>query len=274
MMTRTPRFTLATLACLTSSALAREAAADPLAPGPPVDVTAPAPAPEIEAEPPIVAYGYTAFGVPRGTLGAAAYGVGLVPGSDQRATLGGGVTAWGSPVDRLTLVGDASRDALGNFAPSGAAVVRILGNREQGWSLGAIGKLKVDGFGMGPSREMESEIESGLLLSQRRDGWYLDLDAIGGVGLGDDGEVDVEARLRAGRSLTTALKIGIDGQWRARVAGDRRLYGERTWDFASGAQVLVGMRRFFAALTTGPSTVGVWQGVGWSTTATLGVTPF
>src|SRR6185437_3836918 len=95
---------------------AGEARAD--SPGDASIVTA-APPRDAKTEVPILAYSYSATGAPAGTYGAYLYGTGL-GASRQNATAGGGVTAWGSPVDRLTLVADIPRDVylLGNFAPS------------------------------------------------------------------------------------------------------------------------------------------------------------
>jgi hypothetical protein len=224
---------------------------------------------DIKTEIPNLAYSYTAYGASAGTLGAQAYGLGL-GASGQKATLGGGGTVWGSPVDRLTLIGDGSRDVFGNFAPSAAAVVRLLGTPGRGFSLGALGKYKVEGFAVGPNNEFESELETGLLLSYGRAGWHFDVNAIGGAGLGDDGEIDAEGRLRLGRDLGSLFRVGVDGQARARLSGSSRLPGGRTWDFAGGPQLLLGSDRFFGALTAGPATMGVLSNVGWTAIVSVG----
>ena len=219
---------------------------------------------------PNVAYAYSARGARERTLGAQTYGVGMVA-NGQRGTLGGGVTVWGSPIDRLTLIGDAHRNLYGDFSPSAAVVVRLFGSND-GWSLGALGKFKVDGFAGGPERdEVESEIESGILLSYARAGWHLDANVIGGVGTGDEGEVDAEGRLRFGHDVGQWLRLGIDGQTRLRVAGPRTLPNGRTWDFAGGAQALLGSRVFFGALTVGPTTTGtLTETLGWHAVVSLG----
>ena len=226
---------------------------------------------DVRSEIPIVAYAYTAYGASAGSVGAEAYGLGRVA-SGQRAISGGGATVWGSPVDRLTLIGDGARDMFGNFAPSAAVVVRIAGKPGDGWSLGALGKFKIEGFGTGPKGETESEIETGLLVSYARAVWHLDANAIGGMGTGDDGEVDVEGRLRLGRDLGRLARIGLDGQLRVRAAGDKPLPGGRRWDFAGGPQFLIGSGHFFGALTAGPATMGVVDNVGWTAIASLGGT--
>jgi len=226
---------------------------------------------DVKTEIPNLVYAYQATGVTAKTMGVQAYGLGLVGGgAGQKAVAGGGAAVWGSPVDRLTLIGDASRDQFGQFAPSAAAVVRLLGREGDGWSLGALGKFKVEGFATGPNNEFESELESGLLLSYARYGWHADLNAISGFGLGDDGEIDVEGRLRLGRDLGSIFRVGLDGQTRVRAAGDNKLVGGRTWDFAGGAQALAGFGHFFGALTAGPATMGVVSNVGFTAVASVG----
>jgi hypothetical protein len=237
--------------------------------GAPADTQETETARDVKNEIPILAYSYTAYGAPAGTIGAQAYGLGL-GASGQKAVLGGGGAVWGSPVERLTLVGDGSRDVFGNFAPSAAAVVRLLGAPGNGFSLGALGKYKVEGFAYGPNNEFESEIETGLLLSYVGAGWHVDANAIGGMGLGDDGEIDAEGRLRLGRDIGSLVRVGVDGQARFRLAGDFRLPGGRTWDFAGGPQVVLGTNRFFGALTAGPATMGVLSNVGWTAIVSVG----
>jgi hypothetical protein len=224
--------------------------------------------PDVRGSVPIVAYAYSAHGPADGSVGAQAYGLGVgAPG--QRATVGGGGTLWGS-IGRLTLVGDGARDVFGNFAPSAAAIVRFYGDPMRGLSLGALGRYKIDGFGLGPNREIESEIESGVILSYAAAGYHLDANAIVGAGLGDAGEIDLEGRLRAGRDLGRLLRLGVDGEARTRASGDARLPGGRTWDFTGGPQVLVGSGALFGALTAGPATMGVTRGVGWSAMLSFG----
>src|SRR5512140_2112604 len=72
-------------------------------------------------EAPTVAYAYSAHGASAHTIGAQTYGLGLAGrGDGHGAMVGGGISVWGAPIDRLTLVGDASRDSFGQFAPSAA----------------------------------------------------------------------------------------------------------------------------------------------------------
>jgi hypothetical protein len=235
--------------------------------------SAPPPQRDVKGEIPILAYAYTAHGVSAGTFGAQAYGTALA--GNRKPTLGGGGMIWGSPIDRLTLVGDFGRDVFGHFAPSAAAVVRLLGRANDGFSLGAIGKFKVEGFGVGPNNEVESEMETGLLLSYVRAGWHFDLNAITGFGLGDDEEIDTEGRLRLGYDLTSIVRVGVDGQARYRLHGIYRLPGNRNGDFAAGPQILVGSSRFFGAFTAGPASMGITdrdRAVGWSAMLSLGGT--
>lgn len=257
-------FPLAALAALVTAAPARAADRDTTA------RTSGATDIDVRSAMPIVAYTYDANGAPAGTMGASAYGVGL---ASSKSTIGGGGSVWGSPVDRLTLVADGQRDVFGQFAPSAAAIVRLAGTPGRGLSLGAIGKYKIDGFGVGPNGEIESEIESGLLLSYARAGWHADANAITGFGLGDDGEIDSEGRLRLGRDIGRFVRVGLDGQARLRLSGANKLPGGRTWDFAAGPQVLFGTGRFFAAVTGGPATMAIAdRSLGWTGVVTIGGT--
>jgi hypothetical protein len=263
MLTRTvPAF----LAVLLFSA---SAAADAAAPDSQTTIEAR----DAKNEAPIVAYAYSAHGAPARTIGAQGYGMGLA-GPGQKATAGGGILMWGSPIDRLTIVVDAPRDVylLDRFAPSAAAIVRILGTPNDGFSLAGLGKYKVEGFGTDRHGETESELETGLLLSYAKYGFHSDLNAITGFGLTDDGEIDTEGRLRIGYDVTRIVRIGADGQFRYRLAGASRLLNGALWDFAAGPQILVGTSHFFGALTGGPTTMGLTRGgvSGWSMIASLG----
>src|SRR5207248_923956 len=123
----------------------------------------------------------------------------------------------------------------------------------------------------GPNKEMESEIETGILLSYAKYGWYFDLNAVGGMGTGDDGEVDSEARLRFGHDIGRLVRVGIDGQARFRLAGTTRLPGGRTWDYAGGPQIMIGSKSFFGAITAGPATMGIIdRSIGWTAIVSVG----
>lgn len=206
---------------------------------------------------PIVAYAYSAQGAAPKTAGAYGYGLTLAA-AQQDAVLGGGVTAWGSPVDRLTLIGDASRDVSGRFTPSVAGMWRLYGTRGEGFSLGVLGKWKAEGFGVGPhGDEIESELEGGVLATVLAGRFHLDSNVLAGGALGGSGEADVEGRIRPGFDLGRLVRLGLDAQFRVRVAGPRYLPNGRIWDFAAGAQTVVGNQSFFGAFTFGPSTTGV-----------------
>lgn len=246
--------------------VASASAAEPVASEPSAEML-----PDVKAAIPTLAYAYTAHGTYAKTVGAQASGLAL-GAAGQRAIVGGGVTVWGSPIDRLTIIADAQRNAFGNFAPSLAVVGRILGKADDGWSLGALGKFKIDGFASGPTKdEVESEIEAGALVTYGRNGWHFDANAIGGVGTGDEGEVDVEGRLRFGHDLGSMFRIGLDSQARVRMAGPKYLPNGRVWDFVAGPQLMLGSRHFFSALTAGPSTVGLTSdNIGWHGLLALG----
>ncbi|MEO6576175.1 MAG: hypothetical protein ABIP89_20135 [Polyangiaceae bacterium] len=238
---------------------------------------------DVRSEVPNYAYAYTAYGATAKTLGVQAYGLGVAT-ARQRGIVGGGIMVWGSPVDRLTLIGDDQRDLYGSFAPSAAVIVRIVGKNGDGWSLGGLGKFKVEGFGDGKATgagtaplkrgEIESEVELGALLSYAKTGGlHFDLDAISGMGTGDDGEVDAEGRLRLGYDLTRMFRLGIDGQIRARLHGPTYLPNGRIWDFAAGPQAILGSKNFFGSVTGGPATMGlVSDRVGWNAIASVGGT--
>ncbi|HEX5101664.1 MAG TPA: hypothetical protein VFV94_19265 [Polyangiaceae bacterium] len=212
---------------------------------------------DAKSEVPITAYAYDAKGAPEKTVGAYGYGLGLAA-SGQDTSLGGGVTAWGSPIDRLTIVGDAPRDVSGRFTPSLALIGRLLGGEAAGWALGALGKWKAEGFGVGPhGDEIESEIEGGFLVSFDDSGWHLDTNALAGFGTGPAGEADAEGRLRLGYDVSRLVWLGVDGQARVRLAGPKYLPNGRIWDFAAGPQVSVGTKHFFGAFTAGPATMGL-----------------
>jgi hypothetical protein len=212
---------------------------------------------DVRGEVPITAFTYSADGAPAKSIGAQGYGMG-VGASGQDTVLGGGGMVWWGPIDRLTLVLDAQRSFYEKFSPSVAATYRILGDRGDGWKLGGLGKFKVDGFSEGPDGdEVESEVEMGLLLSLAETGWHLDSNAIFGIGTGEEGEKDGEARLRFGRDLGKRVRLGLDGQARLRLDGPKYLPNGRTWDFAAGAQTVVGFQNFFGSFTVGPSTMGL-----------------
>src|SRR5437763_1471760 len=75
----------------------------------------------IRQQMPIVAYSYSAGGVPARTIGIQTYGLGLAaPGQD--GVVGGGGSVWASPIERLTLVVDGRRTLSREFSPSAAGI--------------------------------------------------------------------------------------------------------------------------------------------------------
>jgi hypothetical protein len=229
----------------------------------------------VRPELPVAAFAYAAQGTRAKTIGVQAYGLGLMAAGQDRV-LGGGGTIWGSPMRRLTLVVDGQRNLSREFSPSAAMILHFYGDGADGLSLGALGKFKIDGFAGGPSHdEIESELELGALVSYRATSWYLDANAIVGQGTGDDGESDIEGRLRLGRALGSYVRLGFDGQVRARIAGPRVLPNGRTWDFAAGPQAMVAWDRWFGSVTAGPATTGlVSRNVGWLAMLSVGAASF
>ncbi len=230
---------------------------------------------DVRGEVPIVAYTYTASGASAKTFGVQAYGLGLAA-SGQSSVIGGGAAVWGSPIERLTIIVDGQRNLSRDFSPSAAAVVRLYGNGGEGLTLGALGKFKIDGFGRGADgNEVESELEVGGLLSLASSSWHLDANAIAGRGLGDEGEMDTEGRLRFGRDFGSWARVGLDSQVRVRVAGPLTLANGRSWDFAAGPQFLGYFGNFFGSLTAGPTTMGlISDKVGWTALVSVGGTTF
>lgn len=209
-------------------------------------------------EAPVTAYAYSARGSTPGVLGAQGYTLSL-SGHGQRSSVGGGVRVWYTPVERLTLLVDAPRDAYlqGHFAPSAAAIIHIFGKTNDGFSIANIVRYKVEGFGTDPNGDIETEIESGLLFSYVRSRLHLDLNTITGFGLTEEREIDTEGRLRFVYDVTPILRLGIDGQGRYRLSGTAKLINGGIYDFAGGPQLVIGSGRFFGAITAGPTTMGM-----------------
>jgi hypothetical protein len=213
---------------------------------------------------PQIGYAYSAFGSERGAYGAAGLGS-VTGGAHSPADGGGGARLWGSPVEGLTVLAGAQKELTGNFAPFATAMFRLLGNRKAGYALAAVGTYKLEGFD-----DLGGEVELGMLASVARRGWHGDLNVLGGTGTGESGEVDGEARARFGYDAASWFRIGADGQVRYRVAGDAKLVGGRTWDMIAGPQAIVSLGHFFGAVTGGPTTTAIAQGVGWTTVVTVG----
>lgn len=264
------RFTAAPLA-LALLAAAPSADADPhYWPTSPAETPAPAAADDttprdVKVEVPFVAYTQSAFGAHERTVGAQGYGE--AHGDPAQHGFGGGFVVYGSPVDRLTLIGTTERGLFHEWAPTGTVAFRIAGSVEQGWGLAALARYKMEGFD-----EAGGEIETGVMFSLSRSRAHLDVNAIGGTGTeeAEGGEMDVEARVRAGYDVLPWMRLGLDGQARYRVHGDKALAGGRSGDFVGGPQAMIAFGRFYGAATAGPSTVDVASGIGWTGMLTLG----
>jgi hypothetical protein len=217
-------------------------------------------------ETPTVAYTHSAFGVSQGTFGGAGFGESRGGFSPANPSFGGGIRLWWSPIDRLTLYADAERREAGEraFAPSASVQVRILGDRKAGWALSALARYKAEAFA-----ELGGEAEFAALASYTRGGFHLDGNTIYGVAF-EENESDGELLARAGYDVLPFLRIGGEGRARVRFSGDVTLPGGRTWDMFIAPQVLGYYGAFFGALTAGPSTVGIADGVGWLALASVG----
>jgi hypothetical protein len=142
------------------------------------------------------------------------------------------------------------------FAPSATVQVRLFGSRAKGWALAAALTYKGQSFDA-----LGGEIEGSVLFSVERGGFHFDTNATFGHDL-DGEEADGEVKMRLGYDVTSWMRLGLDGRFRYRVTGDNLLPGNRQGDGVGGPEVLFGYKWFFLALSGGPSTVGVAQGLG------------
>lgn len=218
---------------------------------------------------PLVAYTHAAFGAPARTGGAAGF-FGVVGGATAArdggtSDFGGGARLWVSPLDRLTLHAEVDRRAFGDeAAPSVGVSVRIAGDRARGWALGGLLSYRTEGFA-----EIPGEVETAALVSFARGRIHTDANFVFGTGV-EEREMDGELALRVGYDLTTWLRLGADGRFRYRVAGDKGLPGDRAGDAVGGPEALFGYKSFFLAVGGGPSTVGISTRLGWNATTTIG----
>jgi hypothetical protein len=216
---------------------------------------------------PVLALTASAFGGAPRRYGAAAFATatGALSGETRAASrIGGGFRLWGTPWERVTISAEAMRRDSGEPAPSLALQVRLAGSATDGWALGALGRYKAEGFA-----EVEGEVELGLLASLAASGWHCHLNIVAGRGFEEE-ETDGEALLRTGYEVLPALQLGVEGRYRARIAGDASLAGGKNWDAVGGPEVVVSLDRFFGALLVGPTTVGVVDGVGFGGLVTIG----
>lgn len=230
-----------------------------------------APKATIATETPTLAFAHSAFGVSAGTVGGAGYGEATGAFRGERPSLGGGLRAWGAPIDWLTLFVDAERrDEASNrrFAPSASVQGRILGDRAAGWALSGLVRYKADGFA-----DLGGEMEFAVLGSYARRGFHLDGNVIVGAGF-EEGESDGELLARIGYDVLPYLRIGGEGRLRYRLSGDASLPGGRAADVYLGPQLLGYYGAFFAAVSGGPSTIGIADGAGWFALASIGGAAF
>jgi hypothetical protein len=266
-------------ACLTAAiglvAFASTSAARAAPPG--SDAVTPAPPRPTDArdEVPVVGFAQSAFGASGMSAGALGY-VGMLYGQpnpagapgDGKLLPQGGARIWGSPIDRLTFLLEVDRRDFSAPAPSATIAVRIFGSRAQGWAVGAAATYRAEGFA-----HIVGEMEGALLVSFARHGLHADLNGVFG-GAFAEREMDTEVKLRLGYDVTSWLRVGGDSRFRMRVGGGKYLAGGRSYDVIAGPEIVFGYKHFFAALSGGPSTVGVAQGFGWGATTTLGAALF
>ncbi len=216
-------------------------------------------------EAPVWAFTHSAKGTSAGHYGAAGFGSSTLElsgdlGGDNQ--FGGGARVWGSPVEGLTLLAEGSRRDNGELAPSVTGQFRLL---ESGpWSLGALGRYKAEGFA-----EVEGEVEAGLLGSLSANRLHLDMNLLAGRGFEEE-ETDGELLLRGGVDVLSALRLGFEGRARYRLVGEIELSGGKSWDAFGGPQITTNVESFFASVLTGPTTIGVVDGIGWGTILTVG----
>jgi hypothetical protein len=218
---------------------------------------------------PLVAYTTNAFGGDAMTLGASGFGESRLSRSSNKAFANGGVRVWGSPLDRLVFVFDAQRrEENDQFAPTLTGQVRLLGSTSDGYALSLLGRYKTVGFA-----DLEGEVEGGALFSMARAGFHLDTNVLGG-GDFDGGESDGELLARGGYDVRSFLRVGLEGRGRYRLSGSHPLRGNRRYDAFAGAQAMAFADHYFAALTAGPSTVGIVDKLGWSVILNAGGVAF
>ncbi len=214
---------------------------------------------------PVLLLTHSARGTSAGRYGASARGSSTLELSgdvSSESQFGGGLRLWGAPIDRVTLLAQALRRDNGEPAPAFALQVRILENRA--WAFAALGRYKAEGFA-----EVEGELEAGLLGSYVAGGLYLDLNVVAGRGFEEE-ETDGELSFRSSYEALGPVRVGVEGRARTRLAGVRDLSGGRRWDALGGPQLTASFDHFYAGALTGPTTVGVAHGVGWSSMLTFG----
>ncbi len=183
---------------------------------------------------------------------------GLFSSNSSHSTQGG-MLLGGSPLPRLTLYGMFGRDAEGRFSPSATAQYAFLGAEGAQHALAGLVQYKAEGF-----TEAGGELELGVLTGLHRSRWLLNVGAVAGFGLEEEeeGEVDAEGKLRVAYDVLDSVRVGILARFRERLAGERRLPGDRNWDFIGGPEVAGTFGPFMLSASGGPTTFGVADGVG------------
>lgn len=197
------------------------------------------------------------YGLSRWAAFAALTGSGVSARSANEAE--GGVRLGLSPLNGLSLHGYVGRDSKGTLAPTFTGHYRIIGSLEQGYAIGALAQYKTEGF-----TEAGGEAEIGGTFGLRTGKLSLTGNLVAGIGVEDEevGELDGETKLRFAYAINDTLSVGAEGQGRSRLAGDRRLAGNRTFDVLGGPMMMVTSGPLVVMASGGPSTVGVPTGVG------------
>jgi hypothetical protein len=218
---------------------------------------------DVREDVPVIALTHSAFGSRSGKAGAHGFGYGT--GASGGSTGGGGLTLYGSPINRLTLLATAERHADGKFAPTASLAYRLVGSLDDGWALAAMGTYKAEGFA-----DVEGEVELGMLFSVLRHRWHFDVNAVAGGGFEESEEFDAEAKVRVGYDVADWFRLGLDARGRYRLRGDILLAGGRKSDFIGGPQAIATWSQFYAAILAGASTVDVSTNVGAAGWLTVG----
>lgn len=176
----------------------------------------------------------------------AALAAGAVSAKGQSESQGG--LRLGGSFDRLTVHALLGRGLDQRWSPTATAHVRLIGSAQGTYALGLVGQYKAEGF-----TEAGGEAEFGVTFGLRHRRFYLEANAMAGAGLeeAEGGEMDAEGKLRVGLRALETLRVGAEGQFRQRLAGDRRLPGNKTNDWTVGPQLIFATGPVFAAVTGG-----------------------
>lgn len=191
----------------------------------------------------------SAFGAAQGSLYVGFQGL-IESNSTEEPQ--GGLLVGGAPLSVLSLQALLGRDGDGRFSPTVTAHLCAWGGADTGHALGVLGRYKAEGFD-----ELGGELEFGLTGAMVTGRAHLDLNLIGGIGVEEEeeGEIDIEAKARVGYDLASMLRIGALARGRQRLRGEVPLNGRRNWDVLAGAEVLYWTGPVVLAVSGGPSTV-------------------